>query len=432
MEAKLQELMDAIQSAQRELKADFSEQISQLKKEVTAGQESSSQEVVKKLNKRTYQFQRKGNEAQYCFNSSVEDHLEAAKKELAKLTPEGEQQTATVKKLKTCLDEGIKAIEVCQKHIKIADRSDLGWAVVAAYEDDELASDSEDEKRIYKAEREAKRLSKRKWAASSAATKKKAPATGLTETSMPGPSRGATGNQSTGPRPVRPRIIGPCFRCGEWGHLVANCAKLKQLYPLRQPLVRGVVNNVHDVHTVCVNDTELDELCEIDKPYESTKGVDGETDWVLSGVTASIQQEAGSLGERGNTEVGSVASMNMSSEYPMTWDNKHWEIQDEVPGSQIEDVQGRVGTKLGFWREVLRAPDSMLDMIQSGYKLPLLYMPDSFSKGNHSSTQAHVNFITESITKLLANRCIKKVDKKPFICSPLSVVGNAKEKLRLI
>ena len=157
MEAKLQELMDAIQSMQRELKVDFSEQISQLKKEVTAGQESSSQEVVKKLNKRMYQFQHKGNEAQYSFNSSVEDHLESAKKELVKLTPEGEQQTAIVKKLKTCLDKGIKAIEVHQKHIKITDRSDLGWAVVAAYEDDELASDSQDEKRIYKAERLSKR-----------------------------------------------------------------------------------------------------------------------------------------------------------------------------------------------------------------------------------------------------------------------------------
>ena len=71
---------------------------------------------------------------------------------------------------------------------------------MAAYEDDELASDSEDEKRIYKAER----LSKRKQEASSAATKKKVPATGPTEVSMPGPSRGATGNQSAGPRPVRP------------------------------------------------------------------------------------------------------------------------------------------------------------------------------------------------------------------------------------
>ena len=66
-----------------------------------------------------------------------------------------------------------------------------------------------------------------------------------------------------------------------------------------------------------------------------------------------------------------MASMDTSSEYPMTWDDKYWEIQDEVPGSQIEDVQGRVRTKLGFWREVLRAPDSVLDMIQSGYKLEL-------------------------------------------------------------
>ena len=35
-------------------------------------------------------------------------------------------------------------------------------AVVAAYEDDELVFDSEDEKQIYKAEREAERLSKQK------------------------------------------------------------------------------------------------------------------------------------------------------------------------------------------------------------------------------------------------------------------------------
>ena len=62
---KLQELMDAIQASKRDLQKDFTDQISKLKSEVTAGQESSSQEVVKKLNKRTFQFKRKGNEAQY-------------------------------------------------------------------------------------------------------------------------------------------------------------------------------------------------------------------------------------------------------------------------------------------------------------------------------------------------------------------------------
>ena len=86
-------MMDTIRSTQRELKADFTKQISKLKKEVMAGQESSSQEVVKKLNKCTYHFQRKGNEAQYLFNSSVEAHLESTKKELAKLTPESDVQT---------------------------------------------------------------------------------------------------------------------------------------------------------------------------------------------------------------------------------------------------------------------------------------------------------------------------------------------------
>ena len=38
-----------------------------------------------------------------------------------------------------------------QKIIKVADRSDYGWAVVKAYDNDELASDSEDEKRLFKA-----------------------------------------------------------------------------------------------------------------------------------------------------------------------------------------------------------------------------------------------------------------------------------------
>ena len=120
------------------------------------GQESSSQEVVKKLNKHTYHFQRKGNEVQYLFNSLLEDHLESASKELAKLTPaESDVQTAIVKRVKTCLDEGTKAIKVRQKHTKIVDWSKLGWAVVMAYEDDELTCDSEDEKQIYKAKREA-------------------------------------------------------------------------------------------------------------------------------------------------------------------------------------------------------------------------------------------------------------------------------------
>ena len=152
---KFQELMDAIRTSKQDLQKDFTDQIAKLKSEVTAGQETSSQEVVKRLNKRSYQFKRKGNEAQFVFNTTVEEHFDAARKELGKLNPTNEHEKDIVKKTAAPLKEGIKAIEVRQKHIKIADRSELGWAVVAAYEDDELASDSDDEKRIYRAEREA-------------------------------------------------------------------------------------------------------------------------------------------------------------------------------------------------------------------------------------------------------------------------------------
>ena len=41
--------------------------------------------------------------------------------------------------------------------IKFADRSEAGWVVVEEYEDDALASNSEDEKRMEKAVREADR-----------------------------------------------------------------------------------------------------------------------------------------------------------------------------------------------------------------------------------------------------------------------------------
>ena len=48
-------------------------------------------------------------------------------------------------------------IAVQQKQIKVANRSDFGWAVVEAYDSNELAKNSEDEKRLLRAEKSAER-----------------------------------------------------------------------------------------------------------------------------------------------------------------------------------------------------------------------------------------------------------------------------------
>ena len=244
---KFQELMDAIHASKCDLQKDFSDQIMKLKSEVTARQESSSQEVVKKLNKRTYQFKRKGNEAQYVFNTTVEEHIDAARKELGKMNPTDKHEKAIVKKTGDLLKEGMKAIEVQQKHIKIVDWSKLGWAVVAAYEEGELVLDSDDEKHIYRAEREAERVAKRKRPGGGNTGRKKA-VTGDTAPAQ----LNSRGQNSQGSRPpaARPRLVGPCYRCAEWGHLVANCLKPKQLYPFAQPLVRKAGESMCDSHCI--------------------------------------------------------------------------------------------------------------------------------------------------------------------------------------
>ena len=48
--------------------------------------------------------------------------------------------------------------------------------------------------------------------------------------------------------------------------------------------------------------------------------------------------------------------------------------------AQTTDVQGRLKQKLVFWHETLQASSIVLQWIQTGYKLPLQYLPDPTAK----------------------------------------------------
>ena len=50
------------------------------------------------------------------------------------------------------IEEGIALVSKRMKVIKIADNSQYSWATVQEYLSDELASDSEDEKRLFREE----------------------------------------------------------------------------------------------------------------------------------------------------------------------------------------------------------------------------------------------------------------------------------------
>ena len=89
----------------------------------------------------------------------MEESISAARKELEKINSGDPKDKEALKKADTCLDEGIKALEKRQKHIKVAiDRISAGPLCNIM-----ITIHSDDEKRLEKAER---RLNKHPLSAS--------------------------------------------------------------------------------------------------------------------------------------------------------------------------------------------------------------------------------------------------------------------------
>jgi hypothetical protein len=111
---------------------------------------------LKRQDERQVKFSKKGHEVQYEFNNEVLEAIEAIQDGLAR------QRTTKAKKL---LEELAKKVSHRNKLIKIADRSKFGWLTVAEYQKDQLAEDSDDEKRLKTSEKMAEKVEKEKKSA---------------------------------------------------------------------------------------------------------------------------------------------------------------------------------------------------------------------------------------------------------------------------
>ena len=146
------ELLSAIKGVETRV----DEKLSQLRSELKDERESADERLVKRMRlEKRPTFQKTGNEKQYEFNEEVQEKLDSADAALAQRPP-------AVEKARSLLQEGQKSICIRQKKIRIADRSENGWATVKEYEEDELAENSEDEKRLSRAEARAGRIKKLK------------------------------------------------------------------------------------------------------------------------------------------------------------------------------------------------------------------------------------------------------------------------------
>ena len=127
------------------------DQIQTMKRELSTEREAANESLTKRIRlDRGLVFKKKQYEKQYCFNEEVREKISSATNSLDSAPP-------AVERAKEALKEGERLLVARQKAIRIADRSEFGWATVDEYEEDELAENSDDEKRLYKAEMRAGR-----------------------------------------------------------------------------------------------------------------------------------------------------------------------------------------------------------------------------------------------------------------------------------
>ena len=126
--------------------------LTSLKEDLAEDARTTSASVAKKLKEYSdITFKYEGNKQQHKFNCSLIEQVGLAQKAL---------ERKRHSQVKEHLEELEKFITKRNKLIRLADKSDAGWDLVNEYLSDELASGSEDEKRIRKAEQTALRKKK--------------------------------------------------------------------------------------------------------------------------------------------------------------------------------------------------------------------------------------------------------------------------------
>jgi hypothetical protein len=103
-----------------------------------------------------------------------------------------------------------------------------------------------------------------------------------------------------------------------------------------------------------------------------------------------------------------------------------------VGDSEPISVQGRLHGHADFWLNELEASAFVRDIITQGYRIPFLKVPWPVFKCIHRSALEHEEFISTAIKELVQTGCVVPSDQCPAVCSLLSVVTNAKGKLRLV
>lgn len=91
----------------------------------------------------------------------------------------------------------------------------------------------------------------------------------------------------------------------------------------------------------------------------------------------------------------------------------------------------RLRSNIGFWKDVLCAPPSVLQVIKEGYKLPFVSEPSPFVGSNSVSASKYGSFVSCEVARLVREGVLLPVKHRPAGVCGLSV-DDSRTKLRLI
>ena len=320
-------------------------------------------------------FKKKGYEKQFTFNAQVLECLDQAVSAVDR---------NKLDKAKETLKSGIEILKNRQKLIVIADSEKLGWHVADEYETNELASDDEDEKRLWKSANRAERKAKEDQREKS----RKRP-------------RSATAFATTSPVPIAPMNL-----------------PFSTLSAVNVPQAqrRRYIDKSRDVCRSCGRVGHWSNECTGPLPTVPSH--------------TSVTPVATSKLSTSTTYGGFINSEEDFSETDFSL-GEEFSTPPLSTGCSLPTPVGRLHSNLDFWKQVTQS-QMILCIIQSGYIIPFYNFPPTAFLSNNRSALLEKEFVSAEIKALLDKHCVSKVSTPPTVINPLSVSHQREGKLRLI
>ena len=113
------------------------------------------------------------------------------------------------------------------------------------------------------------------------------------------------------------------------------------------------------------------------------------------------------------------------------YENELFEFKLTDHSPPVNNVKGNLRRNLEFWK-CIGTSKFIISIIERGYMLPFLSLPEPAVFRNNRSSLAHADFVEDAIRELVESYRVLEVSSPPLVVNPLTVSVQANGKKWLI